>query len=174
MNCLYQFLDLNEDHDIKNFKQKVLSGMVNFIDYLTTLRIDQISNGNFLKAKRAIRNLNEGRIRKENIVAYAVYLWFCEILDLQSNSYPTEYVDESLEFHQSEDEERKYGSNMPIVREESASTSNKLMEYLEPTLVREKSEEEPPKQLLTRIESNISTGGPQSWDMLGKGILIFS
>lgn len=88
-------------------------------------------------------------------------------MDLQPNSKNNEFVDESTEFHQSENEEKKYGSEVPVVREESFSTTNRLNKYLEPTLVKEESEEAPPIQPLIRIESNISAGGPQSWDMLG-------
>ena len=50
--------------------------MLNLVDHLTSLKIDHISNGNFLKAKRAIRNLSEDSVKKESQVAHAVYLWF--------------------------------------------------------------------------------------------------
>ena len=86
---------------------------------------------------------------------------------MQSSSYPAEYIDESPQFHQSESEEVKYGKEMPIVREESISSTNKLKEHLSPTLIREESEDAPPAQPLNRIESTISAGGPQNWEMLG-------
>lgn len=177
VDALYAFIGYTEDHDIRNFKQKIKSGMVDFVYHLKNLNLEKVSNSNYFKARRALRNLREGDIESEGKVVHALFKWFCVVLDIDPSK------GESTQHHQEEEkrieltddtqqevhqEDSHFGSETPVVTEESPVKFNtKSGAYLGPTLSKNESTEVPVKQTLAKDESTISRTGPQDWQSLG-------
>lgn len=176
VDALYAFIGYTEDHDVRNFKQKIKSGMIDFVSHLKNLNLEKVSNSNYFKARRALRNLREEDIESEGKVVHALFKWFCAVLEIDPNKSESqkhyeeekriEFADESQqEVHQ---EDSHFGSETPVVKEESPVKFNtKSGAYLGPTLSKDDSIEIPAKQTLAKDESTFSRTGPQDWQNLG-------
>lgn len=135
LDTLKAFMGPTEGQDISN------------VD-LQEVDLSKISNSDYFKARRTIRNLSGNEINAENPAAYGYYLWLCGVLDVkpsisESNkqevkeetipqvtsnkkkngeSRPENVQEEQEEVkHHSETqpkEEKHYGSEDPIIQDE--------------------------------------------------------
>lgn len=176
VDALFEFLGYSQSHDRQNFVHKVSSGMINFGTHLKNLDLKKISSGNYFKARRSLRSINEKSLESENEVAHAVFIWLWDVveLDTSSSSHHAEEgkKEETHQAHQSENQSRpeySYSNDSPVIREEATSGSLKSFDnYLKPTLMKDESSESPVKHQLAKDESTISQGnGLHDWGSLG-------
>ena len=128
LDALYTFLGYTEEHDIKNFNEKIKVGMTSLPNYLKELKLSKISNNNYFKARRILRNVNEEDIKDDNNVAHILYSWLCPVLNLDIDQTLNQADSTSIKKQDSE-ENKTYQQQTDTTRDDSRYDNRSSYNY---------------------------------------------
>lgn len=90
LESFFSFLGYYEHHEKVNFKQKLSSGMLDFMSFLKGINTSKVNNEDYLKARRTIRNVDQSALNEESPVIQGVFLWLMDALEISPLVHPEE------------------------------------------------------------------------------------